>query len=671
MFRGFFFLLSIFLLSHSISSFSQTCTFRLDAIDGLTIPLDSCWKYHPGDDTTWAAYNYPDENWDTLSTIMKFDQMDEGYFPGIGWFRLHLSIDSSLMNKTFILLMRHNGASEIYHNGDLLKRNGNLGIDNKPNRYLDPINIPIPIHFSNDQNQVIAIRYANKDAAQIYKSYKLAPAGFNMSITDTPTITQTLLGTSIGTNVIVMLFTIFLILGGLHLLLFLFFTENQSNLYYGIFAIFFAIIILASFFQLSPIFTPSFVIAYGYYIEMFTPFEFVFLMLLVYNLFYDKIHNFIWIIAGVSLGITALSFFNVPWKNIVFGIMLFFVFIEIFRVVIRAMIKKISGSWIVGTGILIFILMIATVILIALWQGSSALQGTGPFAIFLSLMIILAVISVPISMSVFLARDFAVTNKNLKVQLSTVKVLSAKSIEQEKEKQKILAGQKEILELQVKERTAELESEKEKTEQLLLNTLPLKVVNELKTNGVSEPESFENVTVYFSDIVGFTNISTKLEPAALIAELNEMFTAFDDIMERNNCERIKTIGDAYLAVCGMPVKKENHAELMAKSAIEICTYLDQRNQNAKIQWRIRIGLHSGKVVGGIVGVKKYIYDVFGDTINTTSRMESNSEPMRINLSETTYKLISDKFTFTPREPMEIKGKGMMRMFFLERLKRTD
>jgi len=146
-----------------------------------------------------------------------------------------------------------------------------------------------------------------------------------------------------------------------------------------------------------------------------------------------------------------------------------------------------------------------------------------------------------------------------------------------------------------------------------------------------------------------------------------MFTAFDDIMERNHCERIKTIGDAYLAVCGMPDKQENHAGFMAKSAMEICAYLDQRNQNSKIQWRIHIGLHSAKVVGGIVGVKKYIYDVFGDTINTTSRMESNSEPMRINVSETTYKLLSEKFTFTPREPMEIKGKGMMKMYFLERL----
>jgi class 3 adenylate cyclase len=104
---------------------------------------------------------------------------------------------------------------------------------------------------------------------------------------------------------------------------------------------------------------------------------------------------------------------------------------------------------------------------------------------------------------------------------------------------------------------------------------------------------------------------------------------------------------------------------MARAAIEIREYLEERNLKSEINWKIRIGLHSGKVVGGVVGVRKYIYDVFGDTINTTSRMESNSEPMRINVSETTWQLIRDQFKFTARDPMEIKGKGRMKMYFLE------
>jgi class 3 adenylate cyclase len=157
-------------------------------------------------------------------------------------------------------------------------------------------------------------------------------------------------------------------------------------------------------------------------------------------------------------------------------------------------------------------------------------------------------------MSIYLARDIAKTNVNLEKQLEQVKLLSAKTLEQEREKKRILEGQKEMLEQQVKERTRELEKEKEKTEELLLNTLPLKVVNDLKENGKTEPESFEEVTVFFSDIVGFTNLSAQLNPDLLIKELNLIFTAFDDIMTKNQCERIKTIGDAYLAVCGMPEK---------------------------------------------------------------------------------------------------------------------
>ncbi len=208
--------------------------------------------------------------------------------------------------------------------------------------------------------------------------------------------------------------------------------------------------------------------------------------------------------------------------------------------------------------------------------------------------------------------------------------------------------------------------EKRKSEQLLLNILPSRVAEHLKEYGVAEPESFDDVTVYFSDIVNFTKSASGLEPKILIDELNDIFTAFDNIMEINQCERIKTIGDAYLAVCGMPISNPNHAENIVNAADEIVDYLDKRNKNSELQWEIRVGIHSGKVVGGVVGVKKYIYDVFGDTINTASRVESNSEPMRINVSENTYSLVLDKFEFIEREAMEVKGKGMMKMFFLNR-----
>ncbi|MFC1853919.1 adenylate/guanylate cyclase domain-containing protein, partial [candidate division CSSED10-310 bacterium] len=176
---------------------------------------------------------------------------------------------------------------------------------------------------------------------------------------------------------------------------------------------------------------------------------------------------------------------------------------------------------------------------------------------------------------------------------------------------------------------------------------------------------FSNVTVFFSDIVGFTKMSAKLEPKFLIDELNEIFTAFDVIIEKNQCERIKTIGDAYLAVCGLPLENGDHAENIVKAAIEILAYIKKRNKEAPVEWNIRIGIHTGKVIGGVVGIKKYIYDVFGDTINTASRVETNSEPMKINLSEITYSLVKDKFSFVEREPIDVKGKGTLRMYFLD------
>lgn len=207
--------------------------------------------------------------------------------------------------------------------------------------------------------------------------------------------------------------------------------------------------------------------------------------------------------------------------------------------------------------------------------------------------------------------------------------------------------------------------EREKSEKLLLNILPVKIANALKENGKTEPEKFDNMTVYFSDLVGFTKMSSTLEPGMLINELNEMFTAFDIIIEKNNCERIKTIGDAYLCVCGMPEANPCHGENIINSAMEIIKYLEKRNENSPIKWQMRIGIHSGQVVGGVVGLKKYIYDVFGDTINTASRMESLSEPMKINVSETTHQLVKDKFTFQSRGQMDVKGKGMMTMYFVE------
>ncbi len=217
----------------------------------------------------------------------------------------------------------------------------------------------------------------------------------------------------------------------------------------------------------------------------------------------------------------------------------------------------------------------------------------------------------------------------------------------------------------IEEKNEKITLEMEKSDKLLLNILPVRVANDLKERGTTTPEYFENVTVFFSDIVDFTKISSKLSPTVLIDELNTIFTAFDSIVESNNCERIKTIGDAYMAVGGMSIPDSNHAKNMVKSAVQIIQYLNERNQTSDIQWNIRIGLHTGSIVGGVVGVKKYIYDVFGDTVNTASRMETNSERMKINISDATYQLVKNDFTCIERESIKVKGKDRMKMWFVE------
>ena len=211
----------------------------------------------------------------------------------------------------------------------------------------------------------------------------------------------------------------------------------------------------------------------------------------------------------------------------------------------------------------------------------------------------------------------------------------------------------------------ELEQAQAKSDSLLLNILPAKIVADLKETGTTTPEQFDHVTVLFSDIVGFTEASRQLAPEVLINELNDLFTAFDTIIEQYECERIKTIGDAYLCVCGMPNPHPRHAEQILEAALEMMAYLRHRNATHPYSWQMRVGVHSGSVVGGVVGTKKYIYDVFGDTINTSFRMEEHSRPMRINVSETTYQLTEDRFLFAERDPVPVKGIGEITMYFLK------
>ncbi|MBU8893364.1 MAG: response regulator [Bacteroidales bacterium] len=217
----------------------------------------------------------------------------------------------------------------------------------------------------------------------------------------------------------------------------------------------------------------------------------------------------------------------------------------------------------------------------------------------------------------------------------------------------------------IKKQKEELQIEKEKSDRLLLNILPEKVAKDLKETGKTEPKLYKAVTVFYSDIVDFTAKTLKIPSNILLNELNDIIKGFDAIMDKNQCEKIKTVGDAYVAVCGLPVPNPKHAENIINASIDAIAFLADRNEKSKYKWEIRLGVDTGEVVGGIVGTKKYIYDVFGDPVNTASRLEHNSKTMRIHLSETTYKLVKDKFEFEEQPPLEVKGKGKMKMYFVK------
>lgn len=218
--------------------------------------------------------------------------------------------------------------------------------------------------------------------------------------------------------------------------------------------------------------------------------------------------------------------------------------------------------------------------------------------------------------------------------------------------------------LQKKKDNKRIASEKRKSDELLLNILPHEVAEELKEKGSTSAQLHEEVSVLFTDFVNFTANSEKIGVQELLNELNDYFTVFDQIMEQRGLEKIKTIGDAYLAVSGLPASDPQHAQNAILAAKDILKFVTERKANNKNGLDIRIGVHSGPVIAGIVGVKKFAYDIWGDTVNTAARMEQSSAPGKINVSASTFTLAKNDFSFESRGLVPTKGKGEMEMYFL-------
>jgi adenylate cyclase len=219
------------------------------------------------------------------------------------------------------------------------------------------------------------------------------------------------------------------------------------------------------------------------------------------------------------------------------------------------------------------------------------------------------------------------------------------------------------------EETKRAEEEKQRSEELLLNILPEEIARELETTGTSKAKAFTMVTVMFTDFKDFTLVSEKVSAELLVEEIHHCFSAFDSILGKYRIEKIKTIGDAYMCASGLPVSNYTHAVDMIRCAFEIRDFILERKKEkearGEIPFELRIGIHTGPVVAGIVGIKKYAYDIWGDTVNLASRMEQNSAAGKINISGTTYELVKDKFRCEHRGKIATKNKGEIEMYFVE------
>jgi class 3 adenylate cyclase len=649
--------------------------------DSLRRDLEKHWRFHVGDSAVWATKLYNDSAWELANPGLyrkRKATKESQRFNGIGWLRLHIYADTGITNMPLAFRMTHYGASEVYFDGEKIDSTGVIkGKDST--EYLDPQLIPVTFIIKNAGDHVLAIRYANYHAERNERLFKKNMAGLHISLGDANSYIAFHHWQTIAFGAIFFfLFGLFLALSLLHLFLYLYIKDIRSNLYFSIFCFSFALLFLLAFLSRYTM-AVSVGLWFGTIAVILTSIGCFSLSGFNNELFSTGKLRFKLIIALCIIS-PVLYFLKVE-LGLIFFVLIGVVMLESVVLTIRAIYKKVKGARIIGVGIIFFGFFFLFVLFLGAVFGDINLNDSTIAGKLFEIFAVMAILSMPASMSVYLAWNFAAINRDLKNQLQQVKMLSDKTLEQEREKQQMLETRQEELEREVALRTQEvttqkleiekqheeLKVEKKKSDDLLLNILPEEIADELKEKGTSEAKYFDRVSVLFTDFVDFTKAGERMTPQELVYELDTCFKAFDEIISQHNVEKIKTIGDAYLAVCGLPAEDPDHALNIVRAAIKIRDFMAERKKQLNDKtFDIRIGIHSGSVVAGIVGVKKFAYDIWGDTVNTAARMEQNSETGKVNISQVTYELVKDQFDCTYRGEITAKNKGALSMYFVEK-----
>ena len=611
---------------------------------GLNLDTFVTSKYYQGDSVSFSALDFDDRNWLNLTnTEGNAFAIDKIY-----WSRMKFRVSPELQNRTLALYVKWQGAMEVFLNGELIYSFGSISNTGEAVVIQDAFHFPLRkviVTFKDlDGPQILAFRFAhhsNIGNLKIKESLSNSEwLSFSLHTTEAAehidtARSNTLLyyGFFFGINCIIFLLTIFQVNKRY---------KNKTLLLFSCFTFFTASVALTNFIELGAFQMMTGTVVLIHLVnQLFYALTTFFLLHVMRSLFDAKNRFTPYVYLSILIAYLSVGYYEFftakNFANFNFLILLISSF-EIVRMSLLSIKNKVMGGWIIIIGSLVFILAGPV-----LEQLFNSLGNTKPFFVTICHRISFY-LSLPISLSIFLARQ-SVTNNLL------------------------LARQRDELDLEVQERTKELRLEKQKSDDLLLNILPEEVANELKEKGSADAKQFDMVTVMFTDFKGFTKISERLSPSQLVEEIHICFKAFDAIIAKHNIEKIKTIGDAYMCAGGLPVSNETHAIDVVKAAIEIRQFMQEHLEQKKLVgeevFEIRIGIHTGPVVAGIVGIRKFAYDIWGDTVNVASRLESSGEAGKINISGSTYEYVKDQFACIHRGKIEAKNKGQIDMYFVE------